>query len=242
MVAFTYLLVNFFTIIICFIYSFDKRIEFYRFFLPFLKSAIIVGIPFILWDVYFTKVGVWWFNSTYTIGLDIFGLPIEEWLFFLCIPFSCTFTYFCITRFKDVTWANGFGTIITFVGTIVCAVIALLHPDKLYTLVTAIATGLTLLYFQFVAKISWIGQASLLYTILMLGFFPVNGVLTGTGLENPIVNYNPSQFLGIRMGTIPIEDAVYGYTQFLWIIFFFKKFMTKEQQLIMSEPIIWKKK
>ena len=76
----------------------------------------------------------------------------------------------------------------------------------------------------------------------MLGFFPVSGVLTGTGLENPIVNYNPSQFLGIRMGTIPIEDAVYGYTQFLWIIFFFKKFMNKEQQLIMSEPIIWKKK
>lgn len=242
MTSYTYLAVNFFTIIICFIYSFDKRLEFYRFFAPFLKSAIIVGIPFILWDVYFTKVGVWWFNSTYTVGFRIAGLPIEEWLFFLCIPFSCTFTYFCITRFKDVSWANGFGTIISFLTIIVCSVIALLHYDKLYTLVTAVVTVLSVIYFQFIAKINWIGQASLLFTILLLGFLPVNGVLTGTGLDNPIVNYNPTEFLGIRIGTIPIEDAVYGYTQFLWIIYFFKKSLSDEQRIKMKEPIIWKRR
>ena len=58
----------------------------------------------------------------------------------------------------------------------------------------------------------------------MLGFFPVNGVLTGTGLETPIVNYNPNEFMGIRMLTIPIEDAVYGYTQFILVLYFFKRF------------------
>lgn len=54
----------------------------------------------------------------------------------------------------------------------------------------------------------------------MLGFFSVNGVLT------PLlfVNYNPEYFLGIRMLTIPIEDAVYGDTQFLCVLYFFIKF------------------
>lgn len=99
-----------------------------------------------------------------------------------------------------------------------------------------------MIYFQFIAKINWIGQASLLFTILMLGFLPVNGVLTGTGLDNPIVNYNPTEFLGIRIGTIPIEDAVYGYTQFLWIIYFFKKSLSDEQRIKMKEPIIWKRR
>lgn len=42
-----------------------------------------------------------------------------------------------------------------------------------------------------------------------------------------IVNYNPGDFLGIRMLTIPIEDAVYGYTQFLLGLYFFKKFQNQ---------------
>lgn len=56
----------------------------------------------------------------------------------------------------------------------------------------------------------------------MLGFFPVNGILTGSGLPSPIVNYNSDAILNIRIGTIPIEDAVYGYAQFLWNVFMFK--------------------
>ena len=63
----------------------------------------------------------------------------------------------------------------------------------------------------------------------MPGFLMVNGVLTGTGLDSPIVNYNPDDFLGIRNLTIPIEDVVYGYEMILWNIFLFKKFKIDEQ-------------
>jgi lycopene cyclase domain-containing protein len=66
----------------------------------------------------------------------------------------------------------------------------------------------------------------------MLGFFPVNGILTGTGLESPIVNYNPDAFLGIRMLSIPIEDAVYGYTQFLLVLYFFKIFSQRKRAVM----------
>lgn len=224
MTSYTYLLVNFFTIIICFIYSFDKRIQFYKFFKSYALAALIVGIPFIIWDIWFTAKGVWWFNDTYLIGWRIFGLPIEEILFFFCIPFSCTFTYYCLNKFFDLRWTNAWNNLIVFITTIVCVVVALLNKDHIYTFVTGIVTAISVLYFHFISKKEFIGQASLLYTILMLGFFPVNGVLTGTGLETPIVNYNPNDFLGIRMGTIPIEDAVYGYAQFLWIIYFFIHF------------------
>lgn len=221
---YTYLLINFFTIIVCFIASFDKRLQFHRQFGAFLLAAVIVAIPFIAWDVWFTAHGVWWFNTDYTIGWIIAGLPLEEWLFFFCIPFSCVFTYYCLERFFDWSWANAFNNIIVFVGIIVCAVVALLHRDKMYTLVTAVATILTLIYLHFIARKEWIGRASLTYLVLMPGFFGVNGILTGTGLESPIVNYNPDEFLGIRMLTIPVEDAVYGYAQFLLVLYFFKIF------------------
>ena len=174
--------------------------------------------------------GVWWFNTDYTLGLVLAGLPIEEWLFFICIPFSCIFTYFCFDKFFKLEWLSGFNTSIVFVSVIICSVVALLHFDKIYTLVTAVATIATLIYLHFIARADWIGSASLVFMILMLGFFPVNGVLTGTGLETPIVNYNPRDFLGIRILTIPIEDAVYGYTQFLLVLYFFNRFKHKHDE------------
>ncbi len=224
MIAYTYALILFFAVIICFIASFDKRILFNQHFSAFLKSAVLVAIPFIAWDVWFTARGVWWFNTDYTLGIALAGLPLEEWLFFICIPFSCVFTYFCFDKFFKLDWFSGFNNLIVFVSIIVCSVVALLHHDKIYTLVTAIAAIATLIYLHFIVRADWIGKASLVFTVLMLGFFPVNGVLTGSFLESPIVNYNPTNFLGIRMFTIPIEDAVYGYSQFLLVLYFFKRF------------------
>ncbi|WP_199141636.1 lycopene cyclase domain-containing protein [Pedobacter sp. ASV12] len=228
MKPFTYLFVDLMTIAPCLAFSFHKRIRFDRQLLSFLKACAIVAVPFILWDIYFAKAGIWWFDTTYTVGITIAGLPLEEWLFFVCIPFSCVFTFFCLDRLVRLGWADALNNLIVFAATVVFGLVALLHQEKTYTLVTAMAALLTLLFLHFVARAPWIGRASLVFSILMLGFFPVNGVLTGTGIDSPIVNYSPKEFLGIRMLTIPIEDAVYGYTQFLLILYFFKMFQKPE--------------
>lgn len=224
MMAYTYSLILFFTVIICFVASFDKRLRFNQHFGSSMKAAVLVAIPFIAWDVWFTAKGVWWFDTNYTLGIVIAGLPLEEWLFFICIPFSCVFTYYCLDKFYKIEWLSGFNNLVVFVSVIVCSVVALLHYDKIYTLVTAVATISTLIYLHFIVRAEWISKASFVFMVLMLGFFPVNGVLTGFGLVSPIVNYNPGDFLGIRMITIPIEDAVYGYSQFLLVLYFFKLF------------------
>lgn len=218
----TYLLINFFTIIICLIASFDKRIRFDKHFGTFLLSSTIVAVPFIAWDIWFTDMGVWWFNTDYTTGVVLAGLPIEEWMFFYFIPFACVFTYFCFDKFFDLSWTHAFNNVIVFVTTIVCVVVALLYHDKIYTFITALVTLATMVYLHFIAKKEWIGQGSFVFMILMIGFFAVNGVLTGTGLESPIVNYNAQHFLDFRLGTIPIEDAVYGYSQFMLNVYFFQ--------------------
>ncbi|WP_257574886.1 lycopene cyclase domain-containing protein [Hydrobacter penzbergensis] len=230
MQSYTYLLVNFFTIIICLIASFDKRIQFYKYFGDFLLSSTIVAVLYILWDVWFTKMGVWWFDRNYTLGIVIAGLPLEEWLFFWCIPFACVFTYFCLEKFFDLGWANSLNNLIVFTSSVVLVVIAFLHYQKTYTLITALVTLCVLIFLHFIAKKEWIGQASFVFFVLLLGFIPVNGVLTGTCIESPVVNYNPGDFLGIKILTIPIEDVVYGYSQFLLNIYFFKLFQKQNYQ------------
>lgn len=228
MQPYTYLLINFFTVIVCFIFSFHKRIQFHPFFGAFFKAALITAVPFIAWDIWFTAHGIWWFNNDYTMGVLLAGLPVEEWLFFFCIPFSCTFTYFCISKFLRLSWVNGFNNMIVFATCVTCIVIALLYYFKMYTFVTAVAATATIIYLHFIVKAEWIGEASLVYLLLMPGFFAVNGLLTGTGLQAPVVNYNPAEILNLRMLSIPVEDAVYGYTQFMLVIYFFKLFSPKQ--------------
>src|SRR5690606_34954881 len=101
---YTYLLINFFTIIICFIFSFHPKIKFNLYFKPFIILAIIVAIPFIIGDAIFTKMGVWWFNYDYVLGFKLLNLPLEEILFFICIPFSCIYTYYCLNKFFNLSW------------------------------------------------------------------------------------------------------------------------------------------
>ncbi|WP_142015654.1 lycopene cyclase domain-containing protein [Chryseobacterium aquifrigidense] len=229
MMPYTYILINFFTIIICFVASFDRRIHFNKLFEKFLLSSTIVAIPFIAWDIWFTAKGVWWFDLNYTLGFKIAGLPIEEWLFFYCIPFACVFTYYCLEKFFSLAWATALNNLIVFTAFIVLGVVGLLYYERIYTLLIVTVTITTLFYLHFIAQKEWIGKASFVYLVLMPGFFAVNGILTGSFIPSPVVNYNPGDFLGVRMGTIPVEDAVYGYSQFLLNIYVFKKITKNEK-------------
>ena len=179
---------------------------------------------FIIWDAWFTEMGVWWFRDDYLLGMRFLGLPVEEWLFFICIPFSCVFTYFCITKFFNLKWKSAPELYLTLFLVICFTILASLNYDKIYPFLTFSLTALTMVFLKFIAKSDWIGEATVIYILLLPGFFAVNGVLTGTGLENPIVNYNPDHFMNIRIGTIPLEDSIYGYMLILWNLYFFKKF------------------
>lgn len=228
--TFTYLTVLFATIFICFIYSFDDRLRFDKYFLTFIKSSTTVAIPFIIWDMWFTKKGVWWFDTKYIIGYSFGGLPYEEMMFFWLIPFSCVFTYYVIDKYFQLAWMEKLNRVLVLLSMLVLFVIAWIYHDKIYTLLTAIVTIATLFYLHFIAHKKWLTKASFVYTILLPGFFAVNGVLTGTGIASPIVNYRSSDLIGFRILTIPIEDMVYGYSLILLNIYFFKLFQDRKHE------------
>jgi lycopene cyclase domain-containing protein len=62
---------------------------------------------------------------------------------------------------------------------------------------------------------------------MLVPFFVVNGILTGSWIENQIVWYNNAENLGIRFGTIPVEDSVYAYSMILMNLLLFEYFSTK---------------
>lgn len=208
---FLYLLIDFFTVIIPLLFSFHPKIKFYKTWKAFFVASFTVAIIFIIWDAVFTHLGVWSFNARYITGIYFLQLPIEEILFFICIPFSCVFTYYCLDKFYNLGWNPKTENLFCIFLSIALLITGLIFIDKLYTSVTFISTAFVCLILKFILKINWFGKVISIYAILLIPFLIVNGILTGTGLEEPVVIYNNSQNLGIRIVSIPIEDVFYGF-------------------------------
>ena len=60
-------------------------------------SILVIAAIFIIHDIVFTDLGVWGFNYFYLTGMNIFNLPVEEVLFFICIPFGSLFIHATVT-------------------------------------------------------------------------------------------------------------------------------------------------
>lgn len=206
----TYLMINFFVVIIPFLFSFHPKLNFYKTWNAFFPAVILTGMLFIAADMYFTYLGVWGFNKSYLSGIRFFNIPIEEALFFLCIPYACVFTFFCLNIFfpKEINKKKEERFTLYFI--VALAIAALFNIEKIYTSTTFLSLAFVLALSSYVWKVEWLGKFYLVYAVLLIPFFISNGLLTGTGLESPVVWYNNYQFMGIRILTIPVEDIFYG--------------------------------
>ncbi|MDA0196465.1 MAG: lycopene cyclase domain-containing protein [Bacteroidetes bacterium] len=232
---FLYLLINLFTVIIPFIFSFHPKLNFYKNFKAFFLANSLVGLVFIAWDILFTRIGVWGFNPTYVSGIYLFNLPIEEILFFVCIPFSCVFTYHCLNLFFRIRWQPGTENVFVLALATILMIAGIYFLSKLYTSSTFISLSILLIVLKYVVKIDWLAKLIFIYPILLIPFFVVNGILTGSWLQEPIVWYDNSQNLGIRLLTIPIEDIFYGFELILLNVYLYEKFLTNQRLVLNSQ-------
>lgn len=210
-----YLLVDFFTVIVPILFSFHPKIKFYKTWKQFFIASCVVAIIFILWDATFTFADVWKFNPNYVTGIYFLKLPIEEILFFICIPFSCVFTFFCLDKFYKLGWKDKTEKNFVIILFMALVIMGIFFGDRLYTSITFITTAFVCFFLKFIFHVEWFGKAISVYAILLIPFLIVNGILTGSGIEQPVVIYNKTEIMNIRLFTIPIEDVFYGLELFL---------------------------
>jgi lycopene cyclase domain-containing protein len=153
---------------------------------------------------------VWGFNEEYLSGLYVGTLPIEEVLFFICIPYACVFTYEAFNILIKRDYLQNLQKAISIVLILISLLVGLSNDSKWYTCTTFLGLAAYLFLLQFVWKVSYLGRFYFSWCILLVPFFIVNGVLTGSWIESPVVWYNDAENLGIRIGTIPLEDLFYG--------------------------------
>lgn len=217
-----YLIVNLSSVSIPLIFSFHPKLKFHKEFKFALPAIVITATIFIIWDILFTVRGIWGFNKNYITGIYLFNLPIEEIMFFLCIPFACLFTYHCINILFRIRWPFPVRSITVLVLSLVLIITGILFRSRLYTSSVFLSTALLLAGINFKLKARWMGNFFTVYAILIFPFLIVNGILTGSGPDEPVVWYNNLEITGLRIFTIPIEDFVYSLELILLNVFFYE--------------------
>lgn len=80
--------------------SFWPGLRFYRNLRALLISIATVTAVFGAWDVAAVRRGHWSFDPTQVWPTRLAGLPLEEILFFIVIPFCCIFTWEIVLYFR----------------------------------------------------------------------------------------------------------------------------------------------
>lgn len=220
-----YLFLNILIIIFPLLLSFEKRVRFWKKWKPLLGTVIGVGGTFIIWDIVATEAGHWSFNERYLIGLKVFGLPIEEVMFFITVPYACLFTYEVLGYYVKERKVPYNPWPYIMLGIILIAVGVAYWPQG-YTAIVLVETGLLILVMPLIARSVLASRSFWIYLIVTLGLFIIfNMVLTAV----PIVRYDPDHIWGGdgawngRFFTIPLEDFFYNITMLTWSLILYLK-------------------
>jgi len=125
------------------------------------------------------------------------------------VPFACMFIYEATLYYIKKRPLQSIARPFTFALAMTLLVLGFLNMDLAYTRLTFIATGVFLLFHVLFIKRDYLDRFYVGYLFSLIPFLLVNGVLTGSFIEDQIVWYNNEENLGIRIFTIPIEDSVY---------------------------------
>ena len=194
--------------------SFENKIQFHTKWKYLFPGILASAIFFITWDVWFTSIGIWEFNPKYVLGFFILNLPIEEWLFFIVVPFACVFIYEVMNYFVKRDLLAKQSKHITNILAISLFIVAMIYHDKLYTFISFTLLSIFLFIHQYILKSNYLGRFYIAWIVCIIPFLLVNGVLTAM----PVVIYNDSENLGLRLYTIPVEDLFYGMLNVLQVV------------------------
>lgn len=225
-----YWYIHAFTFIPVFFLSFDKRVHYYKEWKYLWKAMLFVGIIFIVWDMMKTYLGVWGFNPKYISGVFVGNLPIEECFFFLTVPFASVFIYECLNYYFPKDFFLRIERQLTYFLIIVFFITGIFSWNITYSCTTYLVAAFYLLWHVLYVKNPKIrSRFYLAYLVTWLPFVFVDGVLTGGYQQEPIILYNPEEFLGFRVTSLPFEDSIYLIPLFLGIITIFEAERSKFQ-------------
>ncbi len=209
--------------------SFENRLRFYKNWKQLGISILCMMLIFITWDIVFTQLSIWSFTDKYILGIKLMHLPIEEWMFFVFVPYACVFIHEVLLYFFPLKHPISLIKKINILLAFILLTVGIFFFDKTYTCVCFISCGGFLIFFQRNSDL-FLTSVYRTYLVSLIPFFIVNGILTGSITNEPIVQYEDSHITTVRILTIPIEDFIYCFLMLGVTIWIYELLKHKKKQ------------
>jgi lycopene cyclase domain-containing protein len=189
--------------------SFDRKVYFIQYLPAIAIATLSIGALYIIWDVFVTRAGHWRFNDETVGSFRIAHLPVGEWLFFLLIPYPSIFIYEVVAAYFPATQTapdTGLAWL-HFVLAGLFTLLAIPARKRGYTMLAMVSAAI---YFAasgiFTPGVIAVPGYLLSMGLIFIAFIVINGLYTSI----PTIFYSDTAILGIRAGSIPLEDFVYN--------------------------------
>jgi len=203
---YTYILLLLFSIAYPLAQSFEWRLSLWKQWRFMFPAFLLTAALFIGWDIYFAYADIWGFNPDFVLGIWLFKLPLEEWLFFIVVPYACYFIFAVINYYFPRVYRHKLVLPLHWLLVLSLLLVGIVSFERTYTAVAFLLAALVLAIIGVKNSLSvHLPRYYTIYFVSLIPFLIINGVLTAL----PVVYYNNHENLGMRLLTIPVEDTIY---------------------------------
>jgi len=216
---FTYLILSLALLLLLTLTGPNKTARFRDTFKYMLPGILFSFAIYIIWGTRFNQIGIYTFNPEYITGINLWNLPIEEWIFLFVVSFVSLQMYNWVKiKFASFEKPNVF-LAVSLVLLIIFGLTAYFFRQRLYAFFTffllSVYFGYTIFRNRFKKHYT---KFYITYFIVLIPVLLVKGILTAL----PVVTYNNSVTIGVQLFNIPLEDFGYFFLLLLMNISIFE--------------------
>lgn len=217
---FQFFLIDFFIVLAPLLLSVFIKMQFYRKWKFTLLGISVTTILFILWDMFFTRLGIRDYHAERVWGLTIYNLPVEAILFYIVTAYTCLYIYECLRVYFPDKGHPLLGNIFGWLVVAGSGWTIWFYFDQVFASITAILLLVTYLNHLWVTRGDYLWHLMYAWVITSIPMGLVYGLLFGL----PITSFQPEFIIGIRLGPIPVEIFFYHLLFITWIIWVYERY------------------
>ena len=186
------------------------------------KPILLTFFIVLFLDIIFTQNNLWEYNSQFSIGIFLLGVPIEKIVQILAVLTSTLLTFMWIKKHINFRFKTGLIRVLFVLLLALYLPMSYIHWYDWHTLLASIIFNVSLIYL-FVFTPKW--NSSFLFTFWTIGipYTFLQLIVSGYFFDTVIFKYNSLETQGFFVVGFPLEELMYLFGVLLFGVFLLEK-------------------